>query len=199
MEHTHGGSLDGSAPAQAAPPDPREQVSLRLYHDTILVNIPLRIIYSGSSGENDVGVDQFGEDTITLYISTAHCQSSGFHSQTQVDILGEPLASLFSMRPLSEDSSSDGCFATASNWLQNCLETHDNCPKQLWPLPSRVIDVGNEDRDPFLHVSNSQYSPVLALSLLGIKRRLLLRHTISIPAPREFQLPTCLQHSEMQS
>jgi hypothetical protein len=76
----------------------------------------------------------------------------------------DPLASLFSMRPLSENSSSGGCFAIASQWLQNCLDTHNECPKQLSPLPSRVIDVGNNERDPFLHISQGQCGPWLALS-----------------------------------
>jgi hypothetical protein len=76
----------------------------------------------------------------------------------------DPLASFFSMRPLSKDSSSDGCFAIASQWLQNCLDAHDECPKQLSPLPSRVIDVGNNERDPFLHISQGECGPWLALS-----------------------------------
>src|SRR5271154_931870 len=68
------------------------------------------------------------------------------------------------MRPLSEDSSSDGCFEIASKWLQKCLDTHDECPKQLSPLPSRVIDVGSDGRDPFLHISKGECGPWLALS-----------------------------------
>ena len=68
------------------------------------------------------------------------------------------------MRPLSEDSSSQGCFQTASKWLQDCLDTHHECPKQQSPLPSRVIDVGNDEKDPFLYISGGEYSPWLALS-----------------------------------
>jgi hypothetical protein len=49
------------------------------------------------------------------------------------------LALLLSMRLLSEDSSSDGCFVITSQWLQNRLDTHDECPKQMSPLPSRAI------------------------------------------------------------
>lgn len=68
------------------------------------------------------------------------------------------------MRPLSKNSNSDGCFKTASAWLQICLNTHDNFPKQLSPLPSRVIDVGSDRIDPFLHISQGECSPWLALS-----------------------------------
>lgn len=68
------------------------------------------------------------------------------------------------MRPLSEDSNSDGCFEIASKWLQNCLETHSECPKQLSRLPSRVIDVGSDEKDPFLYISKGERGSWLALS-----------------------------------
>jgi hypothetical protein len=68
------------------------------------------------------------------------------------------------MRPLSEDSSSEGCFEIASKWLQSCLETHSECPQLLSSLPSRVIDVGSDRRDPFLYISKGECSPWLALS-----------------------------------
>jgi hypothetical protein len=68
------------------------------------------------------------------------------------------------MRPLSEDSSSDGCFEIASEWLQICLDTHDECPKRLSPLPTRVIDVGSDRRDPFLYISKDEPGRWLALS-----------------------------------
>lgn len=66
--------------------------------------------------------------------------------------------------PLSEDSSSEGCFENGSRWLRTCLETHDGCPKQVSPLLSRVVDVGSDTRDPFLYISNGEYGSWLALS-----------------------------------
>lgn len=68
------------------------------------------------------------------------------------------------MRPLSSDSASDGCYETASRWLQNCLETHGECPKLLSPLPSRVVDVSGAEKNPFLHISGGERKPWLALS-----------------------------------
>jgi hypothetical protein len=64
---------------------------------------------------------------------------------------------------LSKDSSSDGCFATASVWLNQCYEAH-SCPKSISPLPTRVIDVGDDATEPRLHVSNGQIAPWLTLS-----------------------------------
>ncbi|TVY83335.1 hypothetical protein LSUE1_G002078 [Lachnellula suecica] len=81
-----------------------------------------------------------------------------------INVLGDPLASLFSMRPLSKDSSTDGCFEVASKWLQVCLEKHDKCPKQISPLPSRVIDVGNDETNPFVYISKGESGSWLALS-----------------------------------
>lgn len=84
------------------------------------------------------------------------------------DFAGDPLASLLpDRRPLSIDSSSDGCFDFAHKWLQTCLKNHDKCPKQLSPLPSRVIDVGrqgSDSREPFLHISQGESGSWLALS-----------------------------------
>ena len=78
--------------------------------------------------------------------------------------VGDPLASIFNWRPLSDDSSSDGCFTIASKWLKKCLDTHNECPKQLSPLPTRVVDVGDESQDPFLHISRGKSGTWLSLS-----------------------------------
>jgi hypothetical protein len=53
----------------------KEQVSIQLFHDTMIVNIPLRIGYSEFEEDKCIGDDEFGEDNITLYISTERSQS----------------------------------------------------------------------------------------------------------------------------
>ena len=51
-----------------------------------------------------------------------------------------------------------------SKWLKKCLETHHGCPKQLSPLPSRIVEVGSETQDPFLYVSHGEAGSWLSLS-----------------------------------
>ncbi|KAF4635479.1 hypothetical protein G7Y89_g2620 [Cudoniella acicularis] len=139
QKHRAGGDMESESPLGA-----RYQITFEVFHDTVRFKIPMRIESGCARDEYD-----FGEDEVTIYLST---DESG------------PLASLFTWRPLSDDSSSDGCFAVASKWIQNCLDTHDECPKQLSPLPSRVIDVGDDNNDPFLHISNGECRRWLSLS-----------------------------------
>jgi Heterokaryon incompatibility protein (HET) len=52
---------------------------------------------------------------------------------------------------VSKDLSSEKCMQLASKWIKDCQENHSGCkqpPSTL--LPSRVIDVGSDGRDPFL-------------------------------------------------
>jgi hypothetical protein len=161
VENYRGGSQEMPSPIL---PGSKWEVSVEFFHDSIIVNIPMRIDYDESAQDKSKEGYEFGEDIIRLYIYTEHSQFTPLHELFTFDFVGDPLAALFSMRPLSEDSSSDGCFEIASMWLQKCLDTHDECPKQPSPLPSRVIDVGSDGRDPFLHISKDECGLWLAMS-----------------------------------
>ena len=41
---------------------------------------------------------------------------------------------------------------------------HDECPNSISPLPTRVVNVGNENHDPFLHLSEGELGSWLSLS-----------------------------------
>ncbi len=50
-------------------------------------------------------------------------------------------------------------------WIKNCNKYHPNCQNPPRPLPSRVIDVGEDSRsDIRLHVSSNEHSAYAALS-----------------------------------
>ncbi|KAE8449464.1 hypothetical protein EG329_008072 [Mollisiaceae sp. DMI_Dod_QoI] len=155
------------------PPDPKLQVSMNISRNSIDVSIPMLIGYDESKRDKSSQGYEFGEHNIKLYISAEY---------------NDPLAVFFHMRPLSEDSSSEGCFDNGSRWLRKCLETHDKCPKQISPLPNRVVDVGSDTRDPFLYVSKREYGSWLALShCWGLKP--ILRTTLDTLGPFTQSIP----------
>lgn len=56
-------------------------------------------------------------------------------------------------------------FDIARNWIKDCSEKHDECPPMDdKPLPTRVINVGSIDRDPFLVSTNRKRGEFIALS-----------------------------------
>ncbi|KAF4625917.1 hypothetical protein G7Y89_g12246 [Cudoniella acicularis] len=120
-----------------------DSITFEVLPDSFIFYIPMRL-------ESDrPGEFVYGEDEVKFYVNVDECDS---------------LSSLFTWRPLSDDSSSDSCFAVASKWINNCLDTHKDCPNHLSPLPTRVIDVGSQTREPFLYISNGQKGPWLTLS-----------------------------------
>jgi hypothetical protein len=65
------------------------------------------------------------------------------------------------------DSASKGCISVVEEWLQTCLHEHKDCSRlceRASPLPTRVIDVGDEHSDPRLVTSNGKIEPWVALS-----------------------------------
>jgi len=65
------------------------------------------------------------------------------------------------------DSASKGCISVAAKWLQTCLCEHNECrplAKHVSPLPTRVIDAGDETSHPKLVASNGKIEPWIALS-----------------------------------
>lgn len=56
-------------------------------------------------------------------------------------------------------------FSIARNWITTCSEKHDECPsREDKPLPSRVINVGSDDQEPFLVFTNHGNGKFIALS-----------------------------------
>jgi hypothetical protein len=62
---------------------------------------------------------------------------------------------MFTKRPLSGDSSFEACFSAASTWLTKCFEEHD-CQNELSLLPTRLVEVGDAETPPHLHISNGE-------------------------------------------
>lgn len=52
-----------------------------------------------------------------------------------------PLSSTFLSRPFEPDSGSIGYLEKVSNWVKECHDSHQECPKEPPPLPTRILDV----------------------------------------------------------
>ncbi|TGO61200.1 hypothetical protein BCON_0029g00430 [Botryotinia convoluta] len=66
---------------------------------------------------------------------------------------------------LDPDLRSETNFSIARNWIKTCSEDHDECPDMdEKPLPTRVINVGSDDQEPFLVPTNHQMGRFIALS-----------------------------------
>ncbi|RAL66033.1 hypothetical protein DID88_005694 [Monilinia fructigena] len=66
---------------------------------------------------------------------------------------------------LDPDLGSETNFDIARYWIQNCSENHYECPPMDdKPLPSRVINVGSDIREPFLVMTNHKKGRFIALS-----------------------------------
>ncbi|KAI9641903.1 hypothetical protein NHQ30_009771 [Ciborinia camelliae] len=66
---------------------------------------------------------------------------------------------------LDPDLGSETNFGIARDWIKTCVEEHDECPSmEDKPLPSRVINVGSDDRKPFLVLTNRGNGKFIALS-----------------------------------
>ena len=68
-------------------------------------------------------------------------------------------------REVSSTPWSDRRKAHLQDFIHDCLKNHSKCSYQVSKLPTRVIDVGLNDRDePHLHISNDQVASYVALS-----------------------------------
>jgi hypothetical protein len=68
-------------------------------------------------------------------------------------------------RQVFANSSSDECIQLAALWIRKCVEGHEGCLRlDHAPLPTRVIDVGSDRKEPFLYVSKQENSEYIALS-----------------------------------
>jgi hypothetical protein len=76
----------------------------------------------------------------------------------------DPLASLIWTRPTHEDARSPGIQMQIKEWLERCLKKHRLCQDEVNLLPTRLIDVGDADQEPFLFVSDGRLGKWVALS-----------------------------------
>lgn len=68
-------------------------------------------------------------------------------------------------RAISRDSSNNECIKLARHWLDGCLNKHELCNRESTPhLPSRVIDVGSQEKKPHLYISHGEQAEYAALS-----------------------------------
>jgi len=70
-------------------------------------------------------------------------------------------------RAVYDDPSNKECLAVAADWLHTCLNEHKNCSALAQvgkPLPTRVIDVGDEINPPKLTTSDGKIGTWIALS-----------------------------------
>lgn len=67
--------------------------------------------------------------------------------------------------PIQIRSDSEQCFGQSKRWLEECQTNHNLCNAPQQSLPSRVIDVGSLQEEPFLYISSlGEEAPWVALS-----------------------------------
>ena len=88
------------------------------------------------------------------------CASNATDSVIEdVDDLLRPLVIPF------KDSGSEGCLFLAKTWLETCLTTHNSCSREMENvLPTRIIDVGDNERAAILYMSHGETGSWIALS-----------------------------------
>ena len=101
---------------------------------------------------------QFSEGKVDPHYLDAYCKEHGLDDATPEDPGGE-----YSLLEYSGDTS---IAAQIKEWMKACAESHEDCKRSNFPLPSRVIDVGDTAYDaPRLYISNGQEAePYVALS-----------------------------------
>lgn len=76
----------------------------------------------------------------------------------------DPLASFIWARPTHKGAQSPGIQTQIKEWHERCVKTHRSCQDKANILPTRLIDVGDVDQEPFLFVSDGRLGKWLALS-----------------------------------
>ena len=67
--------------------------------------------------------------------------------------------------PVHEDISSEDCMLLAELWIKKCLESHPLCQQAATTtLPTRVVNVGSPEQQPFLWETNGKSGRYVALS-----------------------------------
>ncbi|OJD37904.1 heterokaryon incompatibility protein [Diplodia corticola] len=90
-----------------------------------------------------------------------------FSSERSTTLGDMPLVQNIRLRPISNDPKTPACMRTASEWLTNCLQNHNQCRKDTpahSQLPTRVLDVGDETQEPRLVVTGDSVGNYAALS-----------------------------------
>ncbi|KAK4196334.1 heterokaryon incompatibility protein-domain-containing protein [Triangularia verruculosa] len=106
-------------------------------------------------GKNDVGSE--------CMIGTAYF----FFKRGMLASLSHPDTATIRAKDVVEDPGTPACLGVATQWLQDCLTTHEKCRSAIGlnpKLPKRVIDVGDEDKLPRLVETNGMSGNYSALS-----------------------------------
>lgn len=79
--------------------------------------------------------------------------------ESDIDMLDDDAASkgIISARPLYSQKVHDVISLTARRWISECVNSHPQCDDAtLYPLPTRVLDVGPTDgsKDPLISVND---------------------------------------------
>ncbi|KAL2070991.1 hypothetical protein VTL71DRAFT_14017 [Oculimacula yallundae] len=76
----------------------------------------------------------------------------------------DPLDKLFGRRMPHKTTNCDEFFGMVQYWIDTCSTTHERCRSTKKPLPSRVIDVGDDITAPRLFITEGKYDDWMALS-----------------------------------
>ncbi|KAH0559295.1 hypothetical protein GP486_004187 [Trichoglossum hirsutum] len=69
------------------------------------------------------------------------------------------------MECIAEDSETDSCFEVIESWIKSCERDHPDCAQQMTRLlPTRVIDVGKDGKNPRLYESHGEIACYITLS-----------------------------------
>ncbi|KAH0565866.1 hypothetical protein GP486_000744 [Trichoglossum hirsutum] len=104
----------------------------------------LPIILSKQNDEIIVGFDS-SEGLIKLCGFDVYVKQDSLHIQES--------APLIFLREMNKDSGSQSSLTLAAGWLTDCVDNHADCSTSMLgcqKLPSRVLNVGDETRNPFL-------------------------------------------------
>jgi hypothetical protein len=94
------------------------------------------------------------EDDIILTLFVPAGQDSGH----------ELIGSSSGVRQVLASSGDEAMFDTINKWVEECEEDHNNCSYSMTPMPTRVIDVGEDEEMPFLLETAGKTSQYATLS-----------------------------------
>jgi hypothetical protein len=101
-------------------------------------------------------------------------------------------------RAISTLSSSDECMALAMGWIEGCTKNYRRCFLHPTNLPTRVINVGSQEKEPYLHISSYETVEYVALSIARVE---VLVYQLNSPRSRtesvQFPSPTFPSHTKM--
>lgn len=91
------------------------------------------------TGEDDIQVLVLDEQDAEMGRSGDVIVLGGIGFAVEAD---SPLAHQLRTRPMNPDTGSLHCLDMAAKWVNDCVDNHDCCPRQVSFLPTRVLDIG---------------------------------------------------------